>query len=74
MGDSQRKSKPANDPQPYEHPSLEQESGFWDGKWSEFKRRFIKLAWEDDHSRTALILSTLVCFVTVIGSRLFGWG
>lgn len=72
MGD--RKSKPANDPQPYEHPSLEQESGFWDGKWSEFKRLFIKLAWEDDHSRTVLILSTLVFFVTVIGSRLFGWG
>lgn len=54
------------DPHPYEHPALEPEPGFWDGKWEEFKRRFIQMAWEDHYSRTVLILSTVGFVATFI--------
>lgn len=41
MVDKQRKSEPDSDSQPYGYPSLESEAGFWDGKWAEFRRRFV---------------------------------
>lgn len=60
------------DSQPYEHPALKPEPGFWDDKWDEFKRRFIKLAWEDVHSRTILILTPVGLVGTFIWMWFFG--
>ena len=72
MVDTQRKSQPDSVSQPYEHPPLESEAGFWDGKWAEFKRLFIELAWRNDHSRTVLILSTVGLVGTFLWMLLFG--
>lgn len=41
---------------------------------AEFKRLFITMAWENDHSRTVLIFSAVVFIATFFGVRFFGWG
>lgn len=72
LENKQRKSEPDSDLHPYEHPPLEAEPGFWDGKWAEFKRRFVELSWEDDHSRATIILSAVGFIGTVLWMLLFG--
>ena len=56
---------------PYEYPALPGETPFWAEKWTEFKRRFIKLAWEDEQSRLVIVLGSLIFIVTTLWGALF---
>lgn len=71
MEDEQDESEPDNDPQLFEHPDLESEPRFWDGKWAEVKRRFVKMAWEDEQSRMAIILGCAGILVGILWTLLF---
>lgn len=59
-------------PQPYEHPALEPERGYWSTRWVEFKR-LIDLIWNDGFTKPVVLGSSVVVVGTVIGSRIFGW-
>lgn len=54
----------------YEYPALDAEPGFWDGKWSEFKRRFGASMKEDG---CALIIIGVALIVVVMCAKIFGW-
>lgn len=56
-----------------EFSASEPEPGYWAGRWTEFKRLFIKFAWEDEHSRVTLILSAVMILVALFGSQFLGW-
>lgn len=53
------------------HSVLEEKAGFWDGKWAEVKRRFVKMAWEDEQSRMAIILGCAGILVGILWTLLF---
>ena len=55
---------------PHEHPAPDAKPGFWDGKWTEFKRRFGASMKEQG---CALIIAGLVLLVTLFGMQFFGW-
>ena len=56
---------------PYEYPALDDAPGFWAGRWAEFKRLFILLAWKNDHSRSVLIVGSVVFVLTALWGLLF---
>ena len=55
---------------PHEPPALDAKPGFWDGKWTEFKRQFGASMKEQG---CALIIAGLVLLVTLFGMQFFGW-
>lgn len=73
LRDDDRWSEKRDQPEgAYEHPALEPETGYWAGRWPEFKRLF-KKSWDDEFTRTVLFLSAAGFILAAIGGPLFGW-
>ena len=71
MSDENRPSDSQGTPRgPVEHPSIDAKPGFWDGKWTEFKRQF---GARMEEQGCALIIAGLVLLVTLFGMQFSGW-
>lgn len=56
---------PENRRVPYEYPSLEEEPGYWAGRWVEFKRIW-RLSWKPPETRITMALSVIMIVVGLI--------
>ena len=70
--ENERPDSPGGWEGPYEYPPVESDIGYWTGRWVEFKRLFC-LFWNDGYTKPAVLGSTAVVVVTLIGMQLFGW-
>ncbi|KAA0918199.1 hypothetical protein [Dietzia sp. ANT_WB102] len=69
--DGQRESL-GNREGPYEHPALDPETGYWAGRWLEFKRLFAR-SWNDGYTKETVILCAIVWAVMAFGMTFLGW-
>lgn len=56
----------------YEHPALDAEPGYWNGRWAEFKRLAAR-SWKQNGAREGVILGLLMILIGIVGGPLFGW-
>lgn len=60
-------------PQPYDHPALEPEQGYWAGRWVEFKRQ-IAYSWHNNYVKETIYLCAAAWVLVAIVELFNGWG
>lgn len=57
----------------YEHPALEPETGYWAGRWLEFKRLFAR-SWNDGYTKETVYLCAAAWVLVAVVELFNGWG
>lgn len=67
-----RRETPGDPDQPYEHPALEPEVGYWAERWAEFKR-LLYAGWNNGYTKETVILCAIAWVVFAFGAYFLGW-
>lgn len=63
---------PDSAPQPYEHPALESEAGYWAGRWVEFKRQ-VAYSWHNNYVKEVIYLCVAAWLLVAVVELFNGW-
>ncbi len=66
-----RRGSPQGPAGPHEYPALDDGPGYWAGRWSEFKRLFVLLAWRNEQTRLILVLGSAIFILTLLWGLIF---